>query len=122
MLKTFADLDAWKLAINLTKDIYSLTKGFPKEELFVLTNQMRRAAISIPSNIAEGWSKNSPKDFIRFINIAQGSLSELQTQLIIASELGYFKAEALEKYLSQTKETGNLLGGLKKYLCQKIPN
>ena len=122
MLKTFADLDAWKLAINLTKDIYSLTKSFPKEELFVLTSQMRRATISIPSNIAEGSSKNSPKDFVRFINIAQGSLSELQTQLIIANELGYFKTEVLEKYLSQIKEVGNLLGGLKKYLCQKIPN
>jgi len=122
MAKTFLDLDCWKLSINLTKGIYLLTKAFPKEELFVLTSQMRRAAISIPSNIAEGWSKNSPKDFVRFINISQGSLSELQTQLIIASELNYLKNDSLNQYLSQIQEIGGLLGGLKKYLCQKTPN
>jgi four helix bundle protein len=88
------DLLAWQEAIALVKDIYRLTSGFPREELLVLTSQMRRAAISIPSNIAEGAARSGPKEFLRFLSIARGSLSELDTQLMIAAELGYLEGNA----------------------------
>ncbi len=120
MAKTFVDLDSWKSSIILVKNIYSLTKDFPKDELFGITNQMRRAVISIPSNIAEGWSRNSPKEFIRYINISLGSLSELHCQLIISKELSYITTENFNHCLSIIEEIGRLLGGLKKYLCQKL--
>ena len=99
MLKTFADLDAWKLAINLTKDIYSLTKSFPKEELFVLTSQMRRAVISISSNIAESYHRFHTKEKNQFLSIAFGSGSELESQIEVSKVLfpgrNYEKAETL---------------------------
>ena len=97
-MKTHKDLDAWKNAVALTSKIYTLTKSFPKDEIYCLTNQMRRAAISIPSNIAEGAARNSDLEFIRFLNIAQGSLSELDTQLIISFNLNYIDNELLDEF------------------------
>jgi four helix bundle protein len=84
-------LEAWKLARKLVTDVYKLTRGFPKEEMFGLTSQMRRSAVSVPSNIAEGAARSSAKEFAQFLNIARGSLSELETQLLIAVDLGYIK-------------------------------
>ena len=88
-MRSHKDLDAWKKSMDLVDGIYKVTKSFPNEELYSLTNQMRRAAISIPSNIAEGAARGSKNDFIRFLYIALGSLSELETQVIIANRLGY---------------------------------
>jgi four helix bundle protein len=85
------DLDAWKIARELVKSIYLLTRAFPREEIFGLTAQMRRAAVSIPSNIAEGAARAGDKEFAHFLNIARGSVSELETQLIIASDLAYIE-------------------------------
>jgi four helix bundle protein len=81
----------WQKGIEIVKDIYSLTKRFPKEELYGLTSQMRRSSISIPSNIAEGFKRSHNKEYKQFLNITLGSLAELETQLIIAKELGYIK-------------------------------
>ncbi len=97
-MKTHKDLDAWKNAVSLTSKIYTLTKSFPKDEIYCLTNQMRRAAISIPSNIAEGAARNSDLEFIRFLNIAQGYLLELDTQLIISFNLNYIDNELLDEF------------------------
>jgi four helix bundle protein len=83
------DLLAWQEAIKLVKATYTLTQAFPREELFGLTAQMRRAAISVPSNIAEGAARASAKEFVHFLILARGSLSELETQLVIARELSY---------------------------------
>jgi four helix bundle protein len=91
VVKTHRDLDVWKNGIELVKKIYILTKDFPKEEIYTLTSQIRRSAISIPSNIAEGAARNSKKEFIQFLYIAFGSAAELETQLIVAKELGYIK-------------------------------
>lgn len=91
VVKTHRDLDVWKNGIELVKKIYILTKDFPKEEIYTLTSQIRRSAISIPSNIAEGAARNSKKEFIQFLYIALGSAAELETQLIVAKELGYIK-------------------------------
>ncbi len=86
---THKDLDVWKLSIQLVKDIYQLTSKFPSEEKFGLTAQIRRSAVSVPSNISEGAARNSNKDYVRFLYIALGSLSEIETQLIIAKELSF---------------------------------
>jgi len=91
VVKTHRDLDVWKNGIELVKKIYILTKDSPKEEIYTLTSQIRRSAISIPSNIAEGAARNSKKEFIQFLYIALGSAAELETQLIVAKELGYIK-------------------------------
>lgn len=89
MVRTHKDLDVWKLGIELVEKIYKATTVFPKEEIYGLTSQMRRAAVSIPSNIAEGAARNSEKEFIQFLYISLGSLSELETQIIIANKIGY---------------------------------
>lgn len=88
-MKTHKDLDVWNKSIDLVEDIYKLTKEFPKEELYGLTNQLRRASVSISSNIAEGAARNSNKEFIQFLYVALGSLSEVETQLIIAVRLKF---------------------------------
>jgi four helix bundle protein len=109
------ELDVWKESIELTKKIYNITKNFPKEELYGLTNQIRRASVSIPSNIAEGSARSSDKEFIQFLYISLGSLSELETQLIISKEIGYNEhifEEELEKIKKMTL-------GLIKYLKNK---
>ena len=86
---THKDLDVYKLSLDLVEDIYKLTKCFPAPENFGLTSQLRRAAVSLPSNIAEWASRASIKDFIRFLNISSGSLAEIETQLVIAERIGY---------------------------------
>lgn len=87
-MKSFKDLEVWKRAIDLVEDVYSLTAKFPANEQFGLVSQMRRAAVSIPSNIAEGQGRKNPKEFIQFLYIAKGSLAEIETQLIICERLG----------------------------------
>jgi len=96
-IKTFKDLIVWQKSMAVVKDIYLLSIDFPGEEKYVLTPQIRRSAISIPSNIAEGYGRNSKKDYIRFLQIAKGSMYELKTQLEIANNLAYINNN--NKYL-----------------------
>ena len=100
-IKNFQDLRIWQIGIEVVKDIYILTKKFPKEELYGLTSQMRRSAISIPSNIAEGFRRYHNKEYRQFLYIGLGSCAELETQIIIAKELNYiddnYKTEVIEK-------------------------
>lgn len=95
----FKDLEVWKQSRIFCSDIYAATSSFPESEKFGLTNQLRRAAVSIPSNIAEGASRSSSKDFSRFLEIAIGSAYELETQLLIASDLKFVKPDSLEELL-----------------------
>lgn len=88
-IKSFRDLKIWKEGIEVVKKVYNITKKFPKEEQYGLSSQMRRAAVSIPSNIAEGFRRKHNKEYIQFLNIALGSCAELETQLVIARELEY---------------------------------
>ncbi len=88
-MKTHHDLDVWRDGVALVKAVYALTQGFPADERFGLTAQLRRAAVSVPSNIAEGAARASRKDFARFVSMARGSLAEAETQLLIAVELGF---------------------------------
>lgn len=96
--------------MGLAEDIYRLTGDFPKEEMYGLSSQMRRAAVSIPSNIAEGAARGSKKEFLHFLQIARGSLSELETQIILAKKLSY--AHDLEKIMDRVEKVFALLGGL----------
>ena len=115
-MKTHHDLDVWKKAIDLVTKIYALTKGFPKEEMFGLTNQIRRAIVSVPSNIAEGAARNTSKEFNNFLSIALGSLSEVETQLIISKNLKYINQENLDFHLSDLIVIRKMIIGLKKSL------
>ena len=112
MSGTFEDLNAWKQAMELVHDIYVATAEFPKPEIYGLAAQMRRAAVSIPSNIAEGKGRSTGKDFARFLYQARGSLHELQTQILIAARLEYMQFGAKDRLLEQTKVVGRLLHGL----------
>ena len=107
------NLEAWKESINFVTEIYTLTKRFPKEELWGLTSQIRRASISIPSNIAEGCGRTTPKETARFMDIALGSIAEVETQLIIAENLGYINSEEL---ITKLGKINALVQGIKKYL------
>ena|SRR6185312_4254684 len=98
--------------MDLVQNIYSVTKQFPKEETYSLTAQIRRAAVSIPSNIAEGKGKRSTKDFINFFTVARGSAAELETQLLISQRLGYASNEQLQSLLDDVNEIGRMLSGL----------
>jgi four helix bundle protein len=100
----FKELEIWKKSRIFCSNIYQITSTFPNDEKFGITNQLRRASISIPSNIAEGSSRNSNKDFARFLEIAIGSAYEIETQLLIASDLNFLKQENLEPLISQLEE------------------
>ncbi len=115
-IKSFTDLNAWKEGHKLVIEIYRITKDFPKEELFGLTNQIRRAAVSITSNIAEGFSRQSPKEKMQFYYIAQGSLTELQNQLLISLDIGYVDQNKFDKIAELTVVVHKLINGLIKYL------
>ena len=109
-IRNHKDLNVWKKSIDLVDIIYKVTKFFPKEELYCLTNQIRRSVISVPSNIAEGAARSSKKEFIQFLYIALGSLSELETQIIIASRQGYLND--LNTLLENIKIIQKLINGL----------
>jgi len=113
-IKSFTDLYAWQEGHKLVIMLYTITKDFPKEEIFGLVSQMRRSAVSITSNIAEGFSRNTMKDKIQFYCIAQGSLTELQSQLFIAKDVGYLSGEDFDKISKQTIVVHKLITGLKK--------
>ncbi len=115
-IKSFADLNAWKKGHLLVLDIYKITKKFPADERFGLISQMQRAAVSITSNIAEGFSRNTSKDKFQFYCIAHGSLTELQNQLIISRDLKYLDRDNFDKIAQQSIVVGKLINGLKKII------
>ena len=108
-IKNFQDLRIWQEAIEVVKDVYILTKKFPKEELYGLTSQMRRSAVSIPSNIAEGFRRYHNKEYKQFLYITLGSCAELETQIIIANELNYNNDNSKKEIIEKIK-----------YICRMI--
>jgi four helix bundle protein len=116
MAKSFRDLRVWNKAIDLTAVIYNLTTDFPKAEVYGLTSQMRRAAVSIASNIAEGSARGTKKDFRQFVMIARGSNCELQTQLVIAARLGFASPQKIDDAEVLSHEVGQMLSGLATFL------
>jgi four helix bundle protein len=112
----YQDLNVWKKSMDLVKEVYFLTDNFPQNEQFGLTSQIRRCAVSIPSNIAEGAGRNSKKEFNQFLGIATGSLFELETQLLISSRVGYSKETEITTLIDLISEIHKMLIGLKKTL------
>ena len=100
---THKDLDVWKMGLDLVERLYKVTVAFPKEEQFCLTAQIRRAAISVPSNIAEGAARNSKREFLQYLYISLGSLSEVETQLLIARRLGYLEDEDIFEHIEHLR-------------------
>lgn len=109
MIKTFRDLLVWQKAMTLVSEVYKTTKVFPKDEMYALTSQIRRCAVSIPSNIAEGYGRNSTSDYIRFLRIALSSLYELQTQIEIGLNLKYIEKQFFDFIYELTRELERML-------------
>lgn len=119
MAKMYENLDAWKEATNLAVQIYQVTKNFPKEEILGITSQLRRASISISSNIAEGAGRKSKKDFKQFVHMASGSLNEVENLLYICSRLDLIMAAFYKELQDLVEKVGRLIGGLLRYLDGK---
>jgi len=119
-LSQYRELIAWQKSMDLVEETYRVTSCFPGEEIYGLTNQMRRAAVSIPSNIAEGQGRGTAKEFGQYLKIANGSRQEIETQLIIASRLGYIDAMELREMLLRAEEVGRILAGLRRSLRKRV--
>lgn len=115
-IKSFRELDVWCLAMELVVDCYNLTALFPRDERFGLTSQLRRAAVSIPSNVAEGHNRHAPKAYLNHVNIALGSQGELDTQIEVAERLGYLTASELIAAREKLTRVGQMLHGLQRSL------
>ncbi len=111
-ITSYKDLDAWKLSIRVTRFVYRASEKFPSDERFGLTSQIRRASVSVASNIAEGWGRGTTTDYARFLRMARGSLYEVETQCVIARELGFMDEQVYEATNEVISECGRVLGGL----------
>jgi four helix bundle protein len=119
MGKGFVDLEVWQLSKTLVVDIYALTANFPKEEQYGLTSQIRRAVVSISSNIAEGSARGSEKDFARFILMAIGSAAEVKCQLLLAADLAFVDAQATDEKIEKIHQIAKMLKGLRNSILRK---
>jgi four helix bundle protein len=111
-IRDYRDLFVWQKAMDLVELVYRVTQSFPKEEIYGLTSQVRRAAVSVPSNIAEGQGRFSDQEFRRFLSISHGSLRELETQILIAARLSYMNESSKCEVLALASEVGRLTNGL----------
>jgi len=111
-IKHFKELKVWQKGIEIVKDIYDIIRRFPKEEMYSLTSQMRRSAISIPSNIAEGFKRYHTKEYKQFLYIALGSIAELETQIVIANEVGLLEGPAMDAMNEKLDHTSKMLSSL----------
>ncbi|MBA3321791.1 MAG: four helix bundle protein [Pyrinomonadaceae bacterium] len=118
MVKSYRDLRVWQAAMNLVEQVYRLTRAFPKQETYGLSSQMQRAAVSIPSNIAEGHTREHLKEYLHHLSIAQASLAELETQLEIAKRLEYVSPEQLMQNFDSTQSIGRQLYALRNSLTK----
>src|SRR5437016_3810882 len=119
MLKSYRDLLVWQKALDLTILIYRFSESFPRIEVYGLTSQLRRAGVSVPSNIAQGYGRGSRKEYLQFLSIAQGSLKELETQTIVAQRLNYATVAQTDRVLSESEVVGKMLGSLIRSLRPK---
>jgi len=111
-VKQFTELLAWQRAMDLAEAVYIATAAFPNEEQFGLTNQLRRAAVSVPSNVAEGQGRRSSGEFLYFLSVARGSLQETQTQILLAGRLSYLKPQEVNDLMALATQVGKLINGL----------
>jgi four helix bundle protein len=111
-VKNYRELIVWQKAMDLVVEVYTVSKSFPREEVYGLTSQLRRAAVSVPSNIAEGQGRRTTADFLRHLSISYGSLREVETQMLIAARLRYLTDRRCQDVLNMAAEVGRLLNGL----------
>jgi four helix bundle protein len=112
LIRSFKDLEVWQMSMTLAADCYRLTKDFPREEMYSMTAQIRRAAASVPANIAEGHGRQSTGSFVQFLRIAQGSLKELETHLLLAVRVGFTTQERIDPLLEPCQRVGRMLRAL----------
>jgi four helix bundle protein len=115
-IQSYRELEVWQLGMELAEECYRVTKGFPKEELFGMTSQIRRAAVSIPANIAEGQGREHTKEFLHHLSVARGSLMELETHLMLSQRVGLLDQAKTTPILTQTERISRMLSGLRKAL------
>jgi four helix bundle protein len=119
-VRSYRDLLVWQRAMDLALAVYSLSRSFPECERFALVSQLRRAAVSVPSNIAEGHVRSSTRDFLRFLSIAAGSLAEIETQLLLSHRLDYVDAQRMNVTLKDADELGRMIRGLQASLSSRL--
>ena len=119
-IKSYRDLDIWKRSCTMVTTVYSATSAFPKREMFGLTRQIRRAAVSIPSNIAEGAARLYTREYIRFLSNTLGSIAELETQLIVSVDLGYTTQERIEHIFQELDQIGRMIRRLVQRLEERL--
>lgn len=119
-VKSYRDLLAWQKAMDLVVNVYRITQSFPKEEIYSLTSQLRRSAVSVPSNVAEGQGRGLGNEFARHLRISIGSLQEMETQLLIAERLGYVDRQSLQPILTLADEVGRITRGLLQSVMSQV--
>lgn len=113
-------LDVWKLSVEMVLNVYEITKAFPSDERFGLTSQIRRAAVSVPANISEGAARQHDREFLQFLSIAQGSASELETEILIAHRLGYIDPGSFEQIHNEINTIARMIIGLTNYIRSRV--
>jgi four helix bundle protein len=119
-IQSYRELEVWLLGMDLAEECYRATKGFPREELFGMTSQIRRAAASIPANIAEGQGREHTKEFLHHLSVARGSLMELETHLMLVQRIGLLDQAKVTSLLTQSERISRMLSGLRKALEKRI--
>jgi len=119
-IESYRQLQVWQKAVRLVTEVYRISRVFPKEETFGLTSQTRRAAVSVPANIAEGWGRNMSREYVQFLRVARGSLLELETHLEIARNLGYLGNPMHEMLLEKTQELNKMLNSMIQALSKSM--
>jgi len=119
-INSYKELIVWQKSIELVTEVYSLTRNFPSEEKFGIVNQLNRAIVSVPSNIAEGWGRESSKNYLQFLRTSRGSLMEVETLILISKNLCYINEKEFKKITIGIEEVGKILQGLIKSVQQKI--
>ena len=119
-VQSYRDLKVWQIGMDIAEAIYELTRDFPKQEVYGLTSQMQRAAVSVPANLAEGHASTTTKDFLRYVGIALGSLAELETHLLLAKRLDYGSPDRIAEMMLTLDELGRMLRALQKSLRAKL--
>jgi four helix bundle protein len=120
IMRSYRELIVWQTAMDLAVEIYDVSKAFPREELYGLTSQIRRSAVSIPSNIAEGNARETTRDYLRHLSITRGSLAEMETQTILSNRLGFLPEEDAASLLSRADEISRMLRGLQNQLKRRL--
>ena len=122
LLRSYQDLEVWKKAMDLTEEVYLVSSGFPQQERYGITGQLRRSVVSVPANIAEGAERPGPRQFVQFLGIAGGSPAEVETLLMLASRLKFADKIRIQQLLDQAGHVGRMINGLKRSLTSRARN